>query len=111
MGKPEKRSRQGGMTPDWTDIEAALRAIDGIHLGRTAVLISPDGTGATGGLHLAICTTWDVLEDGHSVKDVESASRWPCPEGCTLEGHILAGIYRHDYAIGQAYQQRFIPAE
>lgn len=111
MGKPEKRSRQGGGTPDWIDIEAALRAIDGIHLGKTGVLISPLGTGATGGVHLVISTVWDVLPDGHSIQNVKSESQWPCPEGCTLEGHILAGIYKHDFAIGEAYQQRFLPAE
>jgi hypothetical protein len=111
MGKYGKLSRQNGMTPGWIDIEAALRAIDGIHLGKTGVLISPLGTGATGGVQLVISTIWEVLPGGHSIEAIESVSQWPCPEGCTLEGHVLAGIYNHDYAIGEAYQQRFIPAE
>jgi len=106
MSKPWEKHGNG---PDWMDIEAALRAIDHTHLGKTGVLISPAGTGATGGLHLVLCTTWDVVPDGHSIACVESESSWPCPEGCTLPGHILAGIYKHDFAIGEAYQQRFLP--
>lgn len=105
----KKQWAKSGNGPDWVDIEAALRAIDGIHLGKTGVLISPRGTGATGGLHLIISTVWDVLEGSSQLAGVDSDSEWPCPEGCTLEGHILGGIYAHDFAIGAAYQQRFLP--
>lgn len=97
---------KSGNGPDWTDIEAALRAIDGIHLGKTGVLISPQGTGGTGGLALVIMTKWERLPGSTELDTVESLSSWPCAEGCTLEGHILGGIYKHDFAIGEAYQQR-----
>lgn len=109
MGKPSKRALRGGESPDWIDIEAALRAIDSIHLGKTGVLISPLGTGATGGFHVVISTAWDVPEGSSLPVACDSQSQWPCPEGCTLEGHILGGIYAHDYALGEAYQQRRLP--
>lgn len=98
--------QKSGNGPDWTDVEAAIRAIDGVHQGKTGLLISALGTGGTGGLSLVITTVWDSLSAPVGITSVESQSEWPCSDCSDLAAHILGGIYRHDYAIGEAYQQR-----
>lgn len=107
----KKQWASGGSSPDWTDIEVGLRALDGVHGGKTGILISALGTGATGGLMVEIITSFDVVPGGSSIDTVTSQSEWPCKDCASLEGHLLGGLYAHDFAIGEAYQQRsFIDA-
>lgn len=106
MSKQCAKSTNG---PDWTDVEMAIRAIDGVHLGKTTVTISPEGIGSTGGLLIDLRTVWPVLDGSHELREVVSSSRYPCKDCSSLEAHLLGGIYRHDFSIGEAYQQRFLP--
>lgn len=92
--------------PDWTDVEAALRAIDGIHLGKTGVLISAEGIGGSGGLRIDIVTSFGAPVGTMAVDSVVSSSLWPCKDCTTLSAHVLGGLYAHDYAIGQAHEQK-----
>lgn len=92
--------------PDWMDVESALRAIDGIHSGVTTVTISTLGTGSSGGLQLEIITRWPNVPGAEGVSEVSSKSSWPCSECSTLVGHLMGGIYRHDFNIGEAYVQK-----
>lgn len=89
--------------PDWMDVEAAIRAIDSVHLGQTTVTISALGIGATGGLSIEILTRWPTLPGADGVTEVSSRSSWPCTECATLAAHLLGGVYRHDFNIGEAY--------
>jgi hypothetical protein len=91
--------------PDWTDVEMAIRAVDGVHLGQTTVTISPLGIGSSGGMTLEIVTRWPNVPGAEGISEVSSRSSWPCPDCTTLAGHILGGLYRHDFNIGEAYVQ------
>jgi hypothetical protein len=91
--------------PDWTDVEIALRAVDGLHGGITCVTLSCDGIGSTGGLIIHMISTFPAVPGSDGSPDVVSISRWPCKDCATLEGHVLGGIYRHDFNISEAYMQ------
>lgn len=95
--------------PDWTDVATFMSALDVLHGGKTGVLITARSQGHNGSLHIAITTVFDVLPGSSMSSDVISESDWPCPDCKDLAAHIYGGLYVHDFAIGQAYQQRFIP--
>lgn len=92
--------------PDWVDVEMAIRALDAIHSGKTGVLISPRGIGGSGGLHIVITTCWENVPGSAAIEGVDTVGHWPNSGGGTLAAYILGGLYRHDFAVGQAYQQR-----
>lgn len=104
-----KKWAAAGMKPDWMDVEAAIRAIDGVHLGRTMVTILPVGTGATGGLRIVITTHWEVLDGSTSLSEVITERVWTEHRDDELPAFLLGGIYSHDFAIGSSYQQAKIP--
>jgi hypothetical protein len=95
--------------PDWMDIEIMMRAIDGIHNGRTHLVISAAGAGATGGLQLEWRTTFDALPGGRQFKEVVSKSEYPCKQCANLTAHLFGGLYHHDANIGRAYEQAQLP--
>lgn len=95
--------------PDWTDVETLIRAVDQGHGGKTGVLISAVGRGASGGLEVMIVTTFDALPGSEQISGVESRSEWPCKDCATLETHIFRGLYQHDYRISEAYRQEILP--
>lgn len=107
-GYPVGKSKNGvvgGMTPDWLDVEAAIRAIDGIHSGTTMVTILADGIGATGGLKIAVSTHWEMVPGAAGISEVIT-ERVTLERGCeALPAFVLGGLYAHDFAIGSAYQQ------
>lgn len=100
---------KSGSTPDWMDVEASIRAIDGIHLGRTMVTILTEGIGSTGGLRIAISSHWDVLDGSDGLAEVITERTGHVYGNDALPAFVLGGLYAHDFAIGQAYQQRKIP--
>lgn len=96
----------GGTTPDWLDVECALRALAELYGGVTMVSILPAGIGSTGGLHLAISSTWDRLP-GTDLEDVVVTCRETRAYGCeSLPAFVLGGVYEHEFAVGNAWQQR-----
>jgi len=90
--------------PDWIDIEALCRAISAMHGCTTQVIISPDGLGATGGLHVTLLSTFPVLPGAERGAEAQLDSVWPCRECRSLEIHVFKGLYNLDYKIGQLYQ-------
>lgn len=105
MGK-DKRWAKSGSTPDWLDVMAAIRAIDDTHLGVTMVTILPVGTGATGGLRVAISTSWEPAPGSPEMPCVISERVCVDFRPEFLPGFVLAGLYQQDFAIGETYQQR-----
>jgi hypothetical protein len=102
----DKKWANSGTTPDWMDVEASIRAIDGIHLGMTMVTILPAGAGSSGGLHIAITSHWEVLPGSVAISEVIT-ERTVAEHSCeAIPAIVLTGLYAHDFAIGQAYQQR-----
>jgi len=101
--KPWVRS---GSTPDWMDVLAAIRAIDELHLGTTMVTILPAGIGSTGGLRVAISTSWEPAPGSPDMPAVISERVCEDFRCEALPAFVLGGLYTQDYAIGDAYQQR-----
>jgi hypothetical protein len=95
--------------PDWTDVEIYLRALDELHGGVTMVTICAAGTGSTGGFSIVITSTFAVVPGSEASPLIESKSEWPCKKCPSLAEHVYDGLYIHDYAIGQAYQQHKWP--
>lgn len=95
--------------PDWTDVAMYIAALDALHGVKTGVLITSPLDGKSGILNVRLVTSIPVPGVEDTAIDVVSESAWPCKECGTLAMHVYGGLYRHDYAIGQAYQQRFLP--
>ena len=104
-----KHWAKSGSTPDWMDVMAAIRAVDGIHLGRTMVTIFPAGIGSSGGSCIVISTCWDQLPGEQEVKVITTERTWVGHTNDALPAFVLGGIYAHDFALGEAYQQRHLP--
>lgn len=91
--------------PDWTDVEMGLRALDAVFGGRTTVTISPEGISSSGGLIIQIATLFENVPGGLEPTLIVSESKWPCKQCATFPGHVLGGIYKQDFNIGEAHQQ------
>jgi len=103
-----KQWARGGEKPDWMDVVAALRAVDAVHLGKTMVTISALGIGSTGGSAVVISTHWEVVP-GSRERDLVTTERvWTGHSDGELPAFVLGGIYHHDFALGEAHQQRFL---
>lgn len=109
MGKPAKKAYQGGETPDWMDVMAAIKAVDGIHLGRTMVTLHPAESGLNGGWRIVISTSWEALPGATHDILVTTERVWVGHRDESLPGFLLGGIYAHDFALGEAYQQAKMP--
>ena len=112
IGEYEMSKRSWGRAangPDWVDLEAAMRAVGNLSGGTVMVTCSPLGIGATGGLRCAVSWTSNTESVGGDQVMAITESTWPCPEGCTLEGHLLAGIYQLDHALVKRMKQSELP--
>lgn len=78
--------------PDWTDIEVALRAVGTLTPGIVSLTVFPRGAGVNGGVTLALAWSPSLASVDGEEQIVLTESVWPCPEGCTFEGHVFAGI-------------------
>jgi hypothetical protein len=90
-------------------VQIYLRALDALHGVRTTVTISADGIGSTGGLSVGISSTLPAIAGVTDEVVVTTTSQWPCPHCGDMAEHIYGGLYKHDYGIGQAYQQQKWP--
>jgi hypothetical protein len=97
---------ESGSTPDWLDVEMALRAVDGVHLGTTMVTISPVGTGSVGGFRVVISTHWEAIPGSVGLSEVVTERAWIGHRNNELPAFVLGGIYAHDFAVGNAYKQK-----
>jgi hypothetical protein len=90
--------------PDWVDCESLMRAIGALHSAHVAVIVSPRGTGATGGVDVAASAIFDVLP-GSSIPETVGVSKgWPCNTHKTLAAHAFALLHELDFAISKVYQ-------
>jgi hypothetical protein len=97
---------ESGSTPDWLDVEMALRAVDGVHSGTTMVTISPVGTGSVGGFRVVISTHWEAIPGSVGLSEVVTERAWIGHRNNELPAFVLGGIYAHDFAVGNAYKQK-----
>lgn len=90
--------------PDWTDVEMMMRAIGAVHSGHIAIVISPRGTGATGGVDVAASMIFDVLPGSSLPATVAVNSVWPCSTHKTLAQHAFEALHQLDFEIGKTYK-------
>lgn len=91
--------------PDWVDVESLMRAIGGLHTGNVAIIVSPSGTGFSGGVDVAASMLFDVLPGSSLPPNVQVHSDWPCDKHTTLAAHAFALLHDLDYEISKVYNQ------
>ena len=94
--------------PDWIDVEMLMRAIGGLHSGHVAVILSPDGTGSSGGVDVAASMLFDVLPGSSLPTNVQTHGTWPCKDHSTLVAHAFAVLYDLDHEISKVYKNESI---
>jgi len=105
-GKSVGKSTSG---PDWTDVATLMSALEILHGCRVGLTVITDGEGQNGQLSIALTATMDVLPSGQLQPIHQVLSTWPCKDCTSLAQHVFGGLYRLDFVIGEAYQQRFLP--
>jgi len=90
--------------PDWVDVEMLMRALEGLHSAHVALVVSPAGTGSTGGVNVAASAVFDVLPGSALPASVTVQKDWPCNGHATLVGHCFNALHELDYRIGQTYK-------
>jgi hypothetical protein len=91
--------------PDWTDIEAMMRAMSALHSGTVGLTLFPRGTGSTGGLSVGASIMFDVLPGSALPAAVSTVKDWPCSAHSTFDGHCFALLHELDFLIAQTYEQ------
>jgi hypothetical protein len=89
--------------PDWTDVEMLMRALEGLHSAHVAVIVSPAGTGFSGGVSVVASALFDVLPGSALPAAVQVETHFPCITHATLDGCAFALLHTLDYRIGQTY--------
>jgi hypothetical protein len=95
--------------PDWTDIEAMMRALESVHTGEVVLTVSTVGIGATGGMALSAHHVLATLGEDATHTGCGVDTLWPNRQHTTLEAAVYELLYRLDFAIGDHYQQEKIP--
>lgn len=96
--------------PDWTDVAMMMGALESLHgcrVGLTALTLTQQGNGS---LTIALMAQFDVLPSGQLPPVIQVVSEYPCKDCSSLASHVYGGLYKLDFAIGEAYQQRFLPS-
>jgi len=95
--------------PDWVDVLMYVRALDTLHGCITGICIvaSPGPRGEVA--MVTIMSNWDALPNGNGIQNVVTEKRITAAELVQLSSIVYNGLYTHDFAIGQAYQQRNLP--
>jgi hypothetical protein len=91
--------------PDWTDVEMLLRSIGGVHSADVAVIVTPSGTGATGGLEVVASALFHTLPGSALPPAVQVMRGWPCSSHRVLAAHSFALLHELDFAISEVYKQ------
>jgi len=81
------------------DVEMALRAVAELYSGTTMVTILPEGNGSSGGMKVAITTSWTVLPGSLLPDTVVTARLSKAYDGVSLPAFVLGGIYEHENAV------------
>lgn len=81
-----------------------MRALEGLHSAHVALIVSPVGTGSTGGVDVAASALFDVLPGSALPYAVAINKGWPCNTHKTLAAHCFNALHELDYEIGKTYQ-------
>jgi hypothetical protein len=94
--------------PDWVDVFMYVRALDVLHGSSTVFTIMYSGPHAISVASVAITSRWPVLPGSQQLAEITTTKGVVTAELSTLAAVVYNGLYTHDFAIGQAYQQRNI---
>lgn len=89
--------------PDWTDAEMLMRAIGALHSAHVALVVSPDGSGSSGGVMVVASALFELLPGSALPPAVQVEKGWPCSTHKTLGSHAFALLHELDYAISKVY--------
>jgi hypothetical protein len=95
--------------PDMIDCEALMRAIQSLHGGTVVLTLFAQGTGGGTGLNVNLTHICDELPQGATSEIVGVSSVWPCALHRDFWACVFEGLYKLDYAVGQAYKQQRLP--
>lgn len=95
--------------PDWTDVAIMMSALETLHECRVGLTVLTDTALPDGQLSIALTARFDVLPSGNLPAVVQTLSAYPCKDCTSFSAHVYGGLYKLDFAIGEAYQQRFLP--
>lgn len=90
--------------PDWMDVETLMRAIGALHSGHVAVIVSPSGTGASGGVDVVASILFELLPGSALPPSVQVQKPWPCGGHAKLAAHAFRLLYELDFAISKVYK-------
>jgi hypothetical protein len=90
--------------PDWIDVEMMMRSISALHSAHVAVIVTPFGTGSTGGVEVAASALFEKLPGSSLPESVAVNKGWPCSTHKTLAAHAFALMHDLDFAISKVYQ-------
>jgi argininosuccinate lyase len=91
--------------PDWIDVESLMRALQALHSAHVAVIVSPFGTGATGGVDVAVSALFERLSGSQLPANVAVSKAWPCSTHKTFASHAFSLLHELDYEISKVYEQ------
>jgi hypothetical protein len=95
--------------PEWTDVAMMMEALSVLHECHVGCLVTTDGQGHNGRLHISLIAQFDVLPGSAMPEKVIADSHWPNADARDLAAWVYGGLYALDFKIGEAYQQRFLP--
>jgi hypothetical protein len=81
-----------------------MRAIEALHSTHVAVIVSPDGTGSSGGVDVVASALFDVLPGSALTGGVAVHGTWPCKDHTSLAAHALSLVYDLDHEISKVYK-------
>jgi len=95
--------------PDWTDIATMMSALETLHECNVSLTVTTGGQGHNGKLSILLVATFNVLYGSSMAREVRVESSWPCKACTDMAAHVFGGLYKLDFEVGEAYQQRFLP--
>lgn len=90
--------------PDWIDVETLMRAIGALHSAHVAVIVSPAGTGSSGGVDVVASAIFDLLPGSSLPPSVAVQKSWPCGTHAKLAALAFSLLHELDFAISKVYQ-------
>lgn len=81
-----------------------MRALQVLHSAHVAVIVSPAGTGATGGLDVAASAIFERLPGSQLPASVVVNKLWPCATHNSLAALAFSLLHELDFEISKVYQ-------
>lgn len=90
--------------PDWTDVETHMRALEALHSAHVAIIVSPAGTGFSGGVQVVASAIFERLPGSQLPASVTAMKGWPCATHARLSELAFSLLYTLDFEISKVYK-------